>query len=225
MSMADDRTHSPKMPNSIHIIIVVYGKSYSKLLADITLHNLAAMVPEIPEDIRRQSVLRILTTEADHPLIAASQALPVLRDLIRVDIADEVELTGYDKHGGYGPMVITQRKAVYEAAHANAAIFFVGPDQIYSRGAFANFVERLWQGYRIVVGPGVRVLRDASRPALMRRIATSHDGSFALSPEEQADLLFDNWHPINDQFVIGSPVSIRWKAYVYHRPHQNELLI
>lgn len=215
----------PEMPDGIHIVVVVYGELYSKLLAEITLPNLAAMVQEIPDDLRTRSILRIMTTTEDRPTIEASATLPAIRKSIRVEIRETLEMGGFDRYGGYGPMVVTQREAVLAAANVNAALFFVGPDQIYSRGAFTNFVERMRQGYRIIVGPGVRVLRDAVRPALVDRIAASADGSFALSADEQIDLLFRYWHPINDQFVIGSPSSIRWKAYIYHRPHPDEVMI
>jgi hypothetical protein len=216
---------APIMPDSVHIVVVVYGKTYAKLLADITLPNLAAMVREIPEPLRARSLLRILTTADDIPVIEASVAIPAIREAVRIEILDALKMAGFERHGGYGPMVVTQREAVYDAARANAAIFFVGPDQIYSRGSFANFINRLRQGYRIVVGPGVRIMRDAARPLLCEKIATSDQGSLSLSADEQIGLLFRHWHPINDQFVIGSPQGIPWKAYVYHRPHRDELLI
>jgi hypothetical protein len=215
----------PEMPNGIHIVVVVYGATFAKLLAEITLPNLAAMVREIPDDLRTRSVLRILTTAADRGIIEASMALPTIRKYLRVEVLESLEMDGFETHGGYGPMVVTQRQAVLAAAHAGAAIFFVGPDQIYSRGSFANFIDRLKQGYRVIVGPGVRICRDAARPFLRERIAASADGSLSLSSQEQADLFFRYWHPINDQFILSSPAGILWKAYLYYRPHPDELLI
>ena len=41
------------MPNGIHICIFVYGASYTNLLAEILLANLATLVLEIPEELRR----------------------------------------------------------------------------------------------------------------------------------------------------------------------------
>lgn len=151
--------------------------------------------------------------------------MPLLRQRIRVEMCDALQLAGFDKHSIYGPMVLTQRLAVIEAARENAALFFVGPDQIYSRGSFANFIKRLQQGYRIIVGPGPRIDRTAAQEFLNRQIASSPDGTFALTPELQADLLFRHWHPINDQFVIQSPREIAWKAYIFYRPHPDELFI
>jgi len=214
-----------RLPQGIHIVVVVYGAAYAKLLAEITLANLAALVREIPQELRGKSVLRILTTASDKSLIETSASLGTLRKILRVEILDKLRMGGFDKYGGYGPMVETQRDAVIEAAKVNAALFFVGPDQIYSRGSFASFIERLNEGYRVIVGPGVRINRDAARPALLQRIAASDDGSLSLSPTEQIDLFFRHWHPVNDQFVIGSEAGILWKAYIYHRPDPNELLI
>ena len=213
------------LPSAIHIVIVVYGKAYSELLAEITLANLASMVCEIPEALRQSSAIRILTTHNDMATIEASLVMPVLRQRIRVELCDVLQMAGFDKHSIYGPMVLTQRLAVIDAARENAALFFVGPDQIYSCGSFANFIERLKQGYRVIVGPGPRIDRPAAREFLLRQISASPDGTFALTPELQTELLFRYWHPINDQFVIQSPKDIAWKAYIFYRPHPDELFI
>lgn len=213
------------LPGAIHIVVVVYGKAYSQLLAEITLANLAAMVCEIPEALRQSSALRILTTRDDMATIEASPVMPLLRQRIRVELCDMLQMAGFEKHSMYGPMVLTQRLAVIAAARENAALFFVGPDQIYSRGSFANFIERLKQGYRVIVGPGPRIHRAAAREFLLRQISSSPDGTFALTHDLQADLLFRHWHPINDQFVMQSPDDIAWKAYIFFRPRPDELFI
>jgi len=212
------------MPNGIHICIFVYGASYTNLLAEIVLANLAALVLEIPEDLRQLSRVRILTTRDDIPLIEASPALPILRQRIQVELLDAARLGGNDKHGYYSAMVDNQRMFVVDAASENAALFFVGPDQVYSRGAFALFVDRLRRGYRVIVGPGPRVKRDAARAELHELIAASPDGTFAPSSDWLIDLLFSHWHPVNDQFLIEHETSLSWKAYVCNRPHPDELL-
>jgi hypothetical protein len=212
------------MPNGIHICIFVYGASYTNLLAEVLLANLAALVLEIPEDLRQLSRVRIVTTRDDIPLIEASPALPVLRRRICVEILDAARLSGCEQHGKYGPMVESQRIFVVDAARENAALFFVGPDQVYSRGSFALFVDRLRRGYRVIIGPGPRVKRDAARPELRDLIAASPDGTFAPDGDWLIDLFFRHWHPVNDQFLIEHEASIEWKAYVCNRPHPDELL-
>lgn len=212
------------MPNGIHICILVYGASYTNLFAEILIANLAALVLEIPEDLRQLSRVRIVTTEDDLPLIEASPNLPVLRERIRVEILDAARLCGHDEHGYYGPMVESQRIFVVDAASENAALFFVGPDQVYSRGSFALFVDRLRRGYRVIIGPGPRAKREAARMELRELIAASPDGTFAPESDWLIDLLFRHWHPVNDQFLIEHEASISWKAYVCNRPHPDELL-
>jgi hypothetical protein len=212
------------MPNGIHIVIVVYGPIYTALLSEITLANLAALVLEIPQELRELSRVRILTTESDVSMLGAAPTLKLLRTRIRVDVIVGARLAGYEKHGDYGPMVESQRLLVIEAARSNAALFFVGPDQIYNRGSFALFVDCLRKGYRLLIGPGPRVNRESVRSYLREIIKTSPDGSFALSSEQQVDLFFRHWHRINDQFLIEYPESLWWKAYVCYRPHPDELL-
>jgi len=212
------------MPNGIHICIFVYGASYTSLLAEILLANLAAMVLEIPGDLRQLSRVRIITTEDDISLIEAAPALPLLRQRIRVEILDAARLGGYDEHGNYGPMVESQRIFVVDAASENAALFFVGPDQVYSRGSFALFVDCLRRGYRVIIGPGPRAKREAARAELRQLLAASPDGTLAPESDWLIDLFFRHWHPVNDQFLIEHEASIWWKAYVCNRPHPDELL-
>ncbi|HEY4256780.1 MAG TPA: hypothetical protein VGM66_06180 [Candidatus Udaeobacter sp.] len=212
------------MPNGIHIAIVVYGHLYTELLSDITLWNVAELVLEIPEDLRSLSRVRILTTESDKATLEAAPALKLLRSRISVDLLDGARLGGYEKHSEYGPMVESQRLLVADAARNEAALIFFGPDLIYSRGSFALFVDCLRKGFRLVIGPGPRVNREAARPLLKQIIAESPDGGFAFNGEQQADFLFKHWHKINDQFFIENPESLWWKAYVCYRPRPNEVL-
>ena len=212
------------MPKGIHICIFVYGASYTNLLAEILLANLAALVLEIPEDLRQLSRVRIVTMRDDIPLIEASPALPILRQRIRVEILDAARFGGNDEHGYYSHMVENQRIFVVDAASENAALFFVGPDQVYSRGSFALFVDRLRRGYRVIIGPGPRVKRETARAELRELIAASPDGTFAPESDWLIDLFFRHWHPVNDQFLIEHEASLSWKAYVCNRPHPDELL-
>ena len=211
------------MPNGIHICIFVYGASYTNLLAEILLANLAALVLEIPENLRQLSRVRIVTRGDDIPLIEASPALPILRQRIRVEILEAARLDGSAKHGKYAPMVESQRIFVLDAARENAALFFVGPDQVYSRGSFALFVDCLRRGYRVILGPGPRAKREAARAELRKLIAASADGTFAPKSDWLIDLVFRHWHPVNDQFLIEHEQSIGWKDYVCNRPHPDEV--
>lgn len=214
-----------ELPNGIHIIVVVYGISYTSLFADIIIPNLGALVEEIPISLLALSKVRIFTTELDKLIIEKSKSFTVLQNKINVEIVNQVKMEGFEKHGGYAPMVTTQAQAVLDASREKAALFFVGPDQIYSKGSFGKFVECFQKGYRCVVGPGVRVKKSQTVKILQTYISSSKDGTYALAPEDQAILFFRNWHPINDQFVMGSGKDIWWKAYVYYRPEPFELLI
>jgi hypothetical protein len=225
MPTQDVESVAPRGPAAIHIIVVVYGEVFTTLFADVTLYNLAAMVREIPPRLRARSRLRIFTTAEDGATIEGAAALKLLRGQLSVDIVARARVEGFDRHGDYGPLVLTQQLAVMDAAKEDAVIFFVGPDQIYSRGAFRFFIDRLQAGYRMVVGPGLRIDREAVRPVLNELIKDSPDGSFAPTPEQQADLLFDYYHPINDKYVLGCEHEIYWKAFLYHRPRPDLLMI
>jgi hypothetical protein len=213
------------LPNGIHIPIVVYGEAFTRLFVDVTMRNLASLVREIPDDLRSTSVVRILTTAVDMPRIETSAALSLLKAAIRVEVSPAVHLAGFDRHGDYGPMVLTFESAVRAASAVGAALFFVGSDQIYSTGAFAMFVERLRQGYRIAVGAGLRIKRDAAKSVLEQKILADPDGCLRLTPEETIDALFRFWHPINDQYTLNAVTGIPWKALVCVRPTPGNVLI
>ena len=213
------------MPPALHIVIVVYGKTYSELLASITLANVAALLREVPAPLQSTTVLRILTTKDDVATIRASSALVHIAGSVQLEIIDAVRLEGFDRFNRYGPMVLAQREAVIHAARVGAALIFVGPDQIFNRGAFRTMVERMRQGYRVVVGPGLRIRRDDVRETLLGHIKRSADGTFALEPADQARLLFGFWHQTNDQYLIGSDTSLWLKSIVTYRPHQQELFV
>ncbi|MGD0074508.1 MAG: hypothetical protein ABSD31_09215 [Candidatus Binataceae bacterium] len=216
---------STALPAAIHIVIAVYGQAYCELFADIGIPNLAAMVGEIPEELRRTSAVLIFTRAQDMPYIEASAAMPALRASINVELVDKMTVGGFEQHGKFGPMVLTQQLAVIQAARVNAALFFVGPDQIYSKGSFAYLVARLREGYRLVIGPSLRVKRDALRPFLLGHIAAAADGIFALTPEEQIETLFRYWQPMNDQFRLGGLYNFWWRYCLHYRPHPDHLLI
>jgi hypothetical protein len=212
------------MPNGIHITIVVFGPVYTALLTEITLANLAALVLEIPDELRQLSRVRILTRAEDARDIEGAPTLALLRSRINVELIDRAQLHGHDKHGDYGPMVESQRLLVIQAMREKAALFFIGPDLILNKGAFRTLVDRLREGYRLVIGPGPRVNRSAAASELKSLISKSADGSFALDPRDQAALLFRHWHWINTQYLIENPSSYYWKAYVCYRPRPDELL-
>jgi len=216
---------APAIPNGVHITIVVYGPLYTRLFIEVGLRNLVALVPEIPEFLRAKSLVRIVTTEHDHAVLRKSPMLGELQKQIRVDVLEKVSMGDERRHGGYAPMVATQRLVVIEAARDNAAIIFFGPDTLCSRGSFAFLIDRLCMGYRLIVGPSLRIKRDASLPYIREQIRAGGNGAFALEPEDQCDLFFRYFHPSMDEFVLESENSIQWKAYVFHRPRERELLI
>lgn len=212
-------------PVALHILVVVYGAEYTRLFAEVTLANLVALVREIPEMLLANTKLRVFTRRADIPTVEKSRSLVELKRRIQVELLDSIVMDGFSRHGGYGPMVLTQMRAVREAAAAGAAMFFVGPDQLYNRGAFAAMLARFEQGYRVVVGPGVRVKRQSILAEIGPALRDAGAAGFALPSPEQAELFFRHWHPINNQFLLEGDTGIPWKAYVYHRPAPTELLI
>ena len=48
--------------------------------------------------------------------------------------------------------------------------FLLRPDLVFSKGAFRLFIERARQGYRAIVGPGMRVVRELVAPVLREKI-------------------------------------------------------
>ena len=157
--------------------------------------------------------------------LSCRSCLPISVSKIRVDVRESVTKGDEGRHGGYAPMVATQRLVVVEAARVNAAIIFFGPDTLCNRGSFAFLIACLCQGYRLIIGPSLRIQRDASLPYIRSKIAAAGGRAFALDPDEQCDLLFRYFHPSMHDFCIESENTIVWKSYVFHRPSEKELFI
>lgn len=212
----------------IHILIVVYGDKYCNSLCNVTLPNIGALIEEFPEKLRANSEIRIHTRPVDINNIEKSKVYGRLKNKIKITVIGTMEERFFHpglKHGGYSPMVLAQERGVIEASKDGAAIIFVGPDQIYSEGSFKFIVEKLNSGFRTIIGPGVRVKSDELSEVVRSGLDKNSTDFFAFSSGELINLFFDYYHDINNQFIINCDDSIYWKAYIYHRPDKDNLLI
>lgn len=209
----------------VHVSITVWGETYCSLFLAVGVPNLCALVEELPEVLRAQSRVRIFTTTADLSRFETAEQVACLRRRIAVDLVEAVVFAGFDTYGRYAPMVVAQARAVVEASREGAAIIFMGPDLVFSKGAFRLFIERARQGYRAIVGPGMRVVRKSVAPVLREKIEGHPAKLLELSPNELSDLTFDHWHHVNDLFIWNSPQSVHWKAHLIYRISGNDVLM
>lgn len=216
----------------IHIVIVVWGDAYLKLLLGVTIPNLCALVHEIPEDIRVVSRVRILTDGPGSRQLREARRLSKLGALMAVEIVDNLKIEEIDpadmaKFGGYAPMALAQSRAVVEASAEGAALIFVGPDLIFSEGAFALFVRKASEGYRFIVGPNLRIKAESAGEELRHRIesGTNEEDLLALSPSDLVRLSLKYFHPWNQIMNIDSRRSFFVKADVLAEVSPNQYLM
>jgi hypothetical protein len=209
----------------LHISVTVWGDDYTSLFLSIGVPNLCALAMELPEALRAESRVRIFTTTVGLSSIKSAHSIASLRQRIAVDIVDAVVFANYDTYGRYAPMVVAQSRAVVEASREGAAIVFMGPDLVFSKGAFALFVDRARQGFRTIVGPAPRIIRESATPVLHGKIAAHPQGVLDISANEFADFAFDHWHPVNELFMWNAPRSVHWKAHLLYRVSEGDVLM
>jgi hypothetical protein len=213
------------LPSEIHILIVVYGEKYCQTMSEITLPNVCGLISTVPENIKKIFKVRIVTTPEDKDRVLECTSIKAIREHIPVEIADSLTLSGYEQFGGYGPMVVAQAKAVYEASLINAAIIFVGPDIFFSKSSFETIVRQMEEGRRIIVGPSLRAISEKAKPTLLNHIKSSTNQTLLMDGSDVVKFVMDHWHPENDLFWWNKADSAVWKAYLYYKVSSSSLLM
>lgn len=211
--------------NKLYISVTVYGPKFIKLFLRVTAPNLCSLVQEIPDDLRKASVVRIFCKPEEVVSIDQAPIIGCLRQLIAVEVEGAVSFKEFDRYGDYAPMCVAQSRAVAEASGEGAALIFVGPDLVFSRGSFKLFVDKASEGYRVVVGPSLRANMESALPLLQRRIKKDPHGFLTMSAQDISELIFSHWHEMNERFFWNCGASNYWRSYVYWRVNPDELLI
>ena len=137
---------STRKLKTIHLSTVVYGKDFINNFLKITLLNLNALIKTIPNEIRKNSVYKIVTSNEDKYYLETSSLLKKIKKIISVEILTYIdEFNNINTYDDYSKMVLSQERLVIEASKNQAAIIFIGPDLIFeiSNHFFRFFINKL----------------------------------------------------------------------------------
>ena len=191
---------------AFHVVTAVWGPEFIKLFLDLCVPN--QLSTGNLDALPRGSRYRIFTSRADHAALAASPRLDEVRRTLPVDVV-AVEMAAEDSR--YGLMTACHRRAVTDAAEAQAALIFLAADVVMSKHTMAAVVRMHAGGARAVLTTGLRLSRE-SFVAAWRDLS----GVRALPPRDLVRLAMRHLHPSTDSlFVDGSsrnrvPTSVYW---------------
>src|SRR5688572_30326288 len=207
---------SPTISNparAYHVVTAVWGEEFIQLFLDVCLPN--QLSRENLHALPSGSRYRIFTGGADLPMLAGSSRLDEVRRVLPVDIV-EVDLAELDPQANpntYKMMTACHRRAVADAAAAEAALIFLAPDFVLAEGAIAGLVRIHAAGARAVLTANLRLARESFLAAW-----AEHRKVPALAPRQLMALGVRHLHPATESLVIDGcttndfPTSVYWRV-------------
>ena len=195
-----------------HVVPAVWGDEFIDLFLNVCVPNQLSPgnLPALPAGSR----FRVFTKKADVVRLSASAGLDDVRRVLPVDIidVDVAELHGRKPgqvRNNYRMMIECHRRAVADAAEAEAALIFLAPDFVCAEGTMETIVRIHAAGRRAVLSTNLRLARHQFIAELAGRPA-------ALPPRELVRLALRHLHPATQSLMVdgstrnGFPTSVNW---------------
>jgi hypothetical protein len=188
----------------IHIIVPVWGETYTRCFLDVGLPSLLATgnFPSLPRE--HGHLCHIITTGADRATIEKSSAFGALAALIDIrfdDIGANPEISD-DRHKWQS---YCNRVGIAAADERGAAMIFLNPDVVIADGGIQALSALLARGKRAVQVLAVRMVKEAAVPALTKGYATPDRTRLTISPRQLMRLALDNLHPLSMLHMYEKP--------------------
>lgn len=175
----------------LHLITVVWGKEFTKTFLDIALPSQLSEgnIPVL--DKKCIPIYYIYTRSEDYPTILSS---PHYQKLMT-----EVQITfRFFEVNQNEPVHQTLKNchvaSIKEANQKKAAILFLSPDLIISRGFFHYLADLLNQGKRLIAGLGVRLSLEKVEKELQMKNLLQEGTALSLNATELTQLALKNLH-------------------------------
>ena len=192
----------------IHAITFLWGETYTKTFLETVLPSLLSrgnLGGTLPDR------WRFFTTEADWRTVADHALFPQIEPTV-LRTYEHFAKVGSVETGYYGMWSLYQM-AVREAWDAEAALLFLPPDTVMADGTLRNALSRLRRGWRAVVLPRPRVIKETFEQAAHERIAAEG----ALSSRWLAATAAGALHPLTRQSFRDAPEFTTWPANIIER--------
>jgi len=200
----------------IHIVIAVWGRSYTDLFLEVGLPSLLSEGNLCALRKADGHAIHLITMAQDLETIEQS---PVWRKALEViDIKQTILPKSADLSNPHELMSSCHRTAIEVAGQQDAALLFFNPDIVLADGAMKTLVGILEQGKRAVQVLGPRASKEAVVPLLLRKWSSDDGKCLTITPRELMALAIEHMHPITRMHLYEAededilPQNLFWKV-------------
>lgn len=207
----------------IHFITAVWGDSYTDLFLNVALPNQLSPgnLPSFYHSSGKGSIYKIYTMFEDAEKIKKSPVFAELSGAMSTEIVLIDDLNVKIKHNALSEC---HKRAIGAADNDGAALAFLSPDSIWSDGTFANLLEIVATGKRVVMVAGIRVVKETFVPTLLQQFRSKSDFSISISSRELVKIALDHLHPVTKSLFWNSKEFSGWPSHLYWDVNQEGLL-
>jgi hypothetical protein len=198
-------------PKSLRFMTTLRNAEEARAFVEIALPSALAPgnIPRLPT--RAVSRYTIVAAASCVPVLEAAPAIAELREHIAVEIRVGPDSAAADPDF----IAACQFEALRDAAGAEAAAFFIGPDFVLSGAALDSALRTCDFGIRGVVAPPVRLDADAAVPLLAD---AKVEGLLSIPSEALVRLAMAHLHPASASQLRGGgqdqvdPGALLWRV-------------
>src|SRR6185503_9958857 len=170
----------------IRMIIPIWGAIYIERWLALSFASLRSEGNIFCVHAECDLELVILTMAADAARMTADGLFERVTPGIRVKFITIDELFPNDRRISYGmPLTLAYAKAIADLPPSSVGtyVLMINADFVLAEGSLKSVVDRIKQGYAIILAPSIRVIDGAARQFLEERIDQA-TGTLAIRPRE-----------------------------------------
>jgi hypothetical protein len=198
-----------------HCITPVWGDNHVGLFCSVVMPCLLSPgnLPDFCS--RHEAIFKIYTPEEDAARIRNSGAFQELSKIMAMEFIP-LEQFGGEFH--FETFINCHSHSLTKAHEADAAIMFLQPDTIYSDGTFKTIADKFKNGFKMILTPGIRTVKETLVPELLRDFLSEDKTALILPARAMVRTMMRNLHAITKAMfwtprLIGSwPIQIYWSV-------------
>ena len=200
-----------------HLINVVWGENYTKLLLDICLPTQLA-AGNLPALRNSESIYKIYTTAKDAEIISNHPSYIELSKVVETRIKVFRMPDNYLKRHHHQLMNYCHNHAIIEANYDNCALLILCPDCAWSDQTFNNIIRLAkTTKKRVIVVPSLSVVTETFVPAFLKKFSMNNDGSaISVSSRDLVKISLEHLHPLMKSYMWNDGgVDNIWPSYFH----------
>jgi hypothetical protein len=209
-------------------VYAVWGDAYVALFKELALPTIVAQVDGLADGDKSRYSCKIYTTARDAENIRGSAAYAALAGAIHVEFLLIDDLAVSDRYGvekKYGMMAECHRRAIGAALRDEAVIVFILPDTLWSAGFLPKLQRHVDAGIKVVLLPGLRVVKEAVAPLVAERFRSSDGTRLSIPARELVAIGMAHLHVFTERMIVNSgSFDDLWPSNVYWRVEGEGLL-